>query len=65
MRTYNEYKSNKIPTVTMDIPLLVRVLEYVREDVKTDIDLHKVVENLIALSPTTLSMSSYEKIVKI
>ena len=30
-------------TVTLDIPLMIRVLEYAREDAKTDMDLHKVV----------------------
>ena len=30
--------------VSMDIPLLIRVLEFIREDVKTDMDLHRVVE---------------------
>lgn len=53
-------------TVTMDIPLLIRVLEYAREDAKTDMDLHKVVENLIAMrGQGTLSMDMYNKIVAI
>lgn len=53
-------------TVTMDIPLLIRVLEYAREDAKTDMDLHKVVENLIAMrGKGALSMDMYNKIVAI
>lgn len=53
-------------TVTMDIPLLIRVLEYAREDAKTDMDLHKVVENLIAMrGEGALSMDMYNKIVAI
>jgi hypothetical protein len=53
-------------TVTMDIPLLIRVLEYAREDAKTDMDLHKVVENLINMrGEGTLSMEMYNKIVAI
>lgn len=53
-------------TVTMDIPLLIRVLEYAREDAKTDMDLHKVVENLINMRDEgTLSMDMYDKIVAI
>lgn len=53
-------------TVTMDIPLLIRVLEYAREDAKTDMDLHKVVENLISMrGEGTLSMDMYNKIVAI
>jgi len=53
-------------TVTMDIPLLIRVLEYAREDAKTDMDLHKVVENLINMrGEGSLSMDMYDKIVAI
>lgn len=57
---------DKADTVTMDIPLLIRVLEYAREDAKTDMDLHKVVENLIKMRDEgTLSMAQYDAIVKI
>lgn len=50
--------------VSMDIPLLIRVLEFIREDVKTDMDLHRVVENLIDLrTEGVLSMDHYEKAV--
>jgi hypothetical protein len=52
-------------TVTLDIPLLIRVLEYAREDAKTDMDLHKVVENLINMRKATLTMDHYNAIVKI
>lgn len=53
-------------TVTMDIPLLIRVLEYAREDAKTDMDLHKVVENLINMrGKGSLTMDQYNKIVSI
>ena len=38
---------DKVDTVTMDVPLLIRVFELVREDVKTDMDLHNLVERLI------------------
>jgi hypothetical protein len=52
--------------VSMDIPLLIRVLEFIREDVKTDMDLHRVVENLIDLrNEGVLSMDHYDKAVKI
>lgn len=57
---------NPTDAVTVDIPLLVRLLEYAREDAKTDMDLHKVAENLIELSQSgrTLSMSDYTNAVK-
>jgi hypothetical protein len=38
---------DKKDTVVLDIPLLIRVLELAREDIKTDVDLHRVVERLI------------------
>lgn len=57
---------DKKDTVTMDIPLLIRVLEYSREDAKTDMDLHRVVENLINMRDTVpLSMDHYDQIVSI
>ena len=62
-----EYKNfNPEDKVTLDIPLFIRLLEYAREDAKTDMDLHKVTENAIALSTTgkTLTMAQYDSIVK-
>ena len=57
---------DKADTVTVDIPLMIRLLEYAREDAKTDMDLHKVVENLINMrSEGVLSMDHYDKIVSI
>ena len=52
-------------TVTVDIPLLIRLLEYAREDAKTDMDLHNVAEQMIQLSQNgeTLSMDHYVSIV--
>lgn len=54
-------------TVTVDIPLMLRLLEYAKEDAKTDMDLHYVVEHLIKLAgqSQTLSMKHYEQIVDI
>ena len=51
--------------VSMDIPLLIRLFELVREDVKTDVDLHNVVERIISLKNLgILSMDQYEQIAK-
>ena len=36
--------------VKMDVPLLLRMMEYAREDAKTDMDLHDVAERMIELS---------------
>jgi hypothetical protein len=56
--------SNPKDTITMDIPLLIRFAELMREDIKTDVDLHRVVENLIQIKDKgTLTMDDYESIV--
>jgi hypothetical protein len=59
--------SNPTDKATLDIPLLIRLLEYSKEDAQTDMDLHKVAENIIALSKEgkTLTMSDYNRIVSI
>ena len=51
--------------ITLDVPLFIRLLEYAREDAKTDMDLHNVAEKTIELSSTgnTLTMTDYDKIV--
>jgi len=51
--------------ITVDVPLFIRLLEYAREDAKTDMDLHDVAENIISLSASgkTLTMADYESIV--
>jgi hypothetical protein len=51
--------------ITLDVPLFIRLLEYAREDAKTDMDLHNVAEKAIELSATgdTLTMTDYDKIV--
>jgi hypothetical protein len=54
---------DKKDTVTMDIPLLIRVLELTREDIKTDAGLHRMVEKLIAIrNKGTLTMDNYDTI---
>jgi hypothetical protein len=57
---------NPSDKITVDVPLFIRLLEYAREDAKTDMDLHNVAENIIALSGTgkTLTMAQYDEIVK-
>jgi hypothetical protein len=58
-------EENPKDVVKMDVPLLIRMLEYAREDVKTDMDLHKVAENLILLSQKgrILDMTDYDSII--
>ena len=57
--------ADKKDTITFDIPLLIRVLEFAREELKSDINLHKMVERLISIrGKGTLTMNEYGKIVK-
>ena len=57
-------EANPIDTVEMDVPLLIRALEYAREDAKDDMDLHKVVERMIAAAQSgePLNMDDYNMI---
>jgi hypothetical protein len=54
-----------VDTVTLDIPLFIRMLEYAKEDAQTDMDLHDVAEKAIALnkSKEMLSMEDYNIII--
>ena len=56
---------NPKDVVRLDVPLFIRLLEYAREDAKTDMDLHSVTEKIIAMSQSgeTLTMDQYESIV--
>ena len=58
--------NNEAPCIAFTIPLLVRVLELVREDVSSDVNLHFILEQLIALSAANecLNMSHYTSIEK-
>lgn len=58
-------QTDTIDVITMDVPLLLRMLEYAKEDAKTDMDLHKVTEKLIQLSKEKdkLTMDCYNTIV--
>lgn len=62
---FREGDENPVDSVSVDIPLLIRLLEYAREDAKDDMDLHSVSERLIAMSSEgrTLGMDDYDSIV--
>jgi hypothetical protein len=62
----NEAKSeDKVDTITMDVPLFIRMLEYAREDAQEDMDLHDVTEkaNLLGKERGILQMEDYNEIV--
>lgn len=56
---------DKKDTITVDIPLMIRLLELAREDVKTDVELHQIVERLISIrNKGVLTMNDYKRIAK-
>jgi len=56
-------ETDKKDMICMDIPLIIRVLEFTREDMKTDIELHNMVERLINMRETyPLTMKEYDAI---
>ena len=56
---------NPKDTITVDVPLFIRLLEYAREDAQTDMDLHDLADNIIDLSEDgeVLTMDDYNAIV--
>ena len=58
-------KEDAVDTITMDIPLFLRMLEYSREDASQDMDLHDVTEkaNSLGKEKGILSMEDYDAIV--
>ena len=69
MLIFKEYiveKADAKDTVTFDIPLLIRVLELTREKIKSDIDLHQMVERLIKIrNRGILTMQDYKLITRL
>jgi len=61
----NLTNTNVVDTITMDVPLFIRLLEYAREDAQTDMDLHNIAENAIklGLDGETLTMKNYNQLV--
>jgi hypothetical protein len=69
MLNFKEYlleKADAKDTVTFDIPFLIRVLELTREKIKSDVDLHKMVERLIKIRRKgILTMQDYKLITRL
>jgi hypothetical protein len=59
------HSNDPADTVTVDVPLLIRIMEYAKEDAKSDLDLHNVAEKLIGLSREgrTLTMDDYDTMI--
>lgn len=65
-RLKEDLNEDQKDSITMDIPLLIRVLELVRENIKDDADLHRIVEKLIAIRDRgTLTMDDYNYVAAI
>ena len=64
--TLNEaQEEDPVDTITMDVPLFLRMLEYSREDAAEDMDLHDVTEKAISLGKERgiLQMEDYNEII--
>jgi hypothetical protein len=60
-----EKEENPKDVISVDVPLMIRLLEWAREDSKTDMQLHKATENLVKLSSEDkkiLCMKDYDSI---
>lgn len=59
-----EEETDAVDTITMDVPLFIRMLEYAREDASADVDLHDVAENAVSLNKDqeVLSMDDYDSL---
>lgn len=53
--------------ISVDIPLMIRLLEYAREDAQSDLDLHIITEKMLDIGNNinTLTMKNYNNIVNI
>jgi hypothetical protein len=61
---FKEEEVSKTDTLTIDIPMFIRLMEYAREDAKTDIDLHNVTTNLLKIKDKTISMADYDQVIQ-
>lgn len=51
-------------TLSFDVPLFIRVLEFTRETLKSDEQLHKFVERLLSMKGRVLTMDDYDDIMR-
>ena len=60
-----EETDDPIDTVTLDVPLFIRLLEFAREDAKSDVDLHNVLTNTLKhKNEGVLGMGHYDLLVQ-
>lgn len=60
----NPESEDAVDTITMDVPLFIRALEYSREDAQSDLDLHTIAQNAVVLNKEygMLNMDNYGEI---
>lgn len=60
-----ENSHDPIDTITMDVPLMIRLFEWAKEDCKDDAHLHEIAQNIISVSKESaiLSMQHYKDII--
>lgn len=63
----SDEETEKKDVISVDVPLLIRLLELAREELKEDVPIHLLAERLTALSETRsdLDMSDYDSIVSV
>lgn len=61
----NPVNFNPEDVIKMDVPLMIRVFEYIKEDVKDDVEIHEISARLISLSAMgrALNMDDYNQII--
>lgn len=63
LKLLKEDSNDPVDHVTFDVPLLLRLFELMRENVQDDVQLHDVVERILAKKDQgTLTMDDYEEI---
>lgn len=63
MKKYKQLINESSPDIiSMTVPLLIRMLEWAREEAKTDVQLHLAAEKMIKKNKV-LSTSDYDEIV--
>lgn len=56
-----EAPADETDHVSFDVPLLIRILEHAREGIKSDVELHDLVERIISIrSKGVLTMGDYD-----
>jgi hypothetical protein len=60
----NPESEDVVDTITMDVPLFIRALEYSHEDAQNDLDLHTIAQNAVVLNKEygMLNMDNYGEI---